>query len=83
MTDISDYLMKEASKADAEADRLLEEVEQAKEDIDDYVMGWKADQLRHDVAHMTERASFHRGQASGFRQATFVVMQHIGTPTHD
>lgn len=60
-------LMKHASDADAEADRLLQFN--------------AASGLDRDL--IIERAAFSRGQASGFRQSAFYAMILEGTPAHD
>ena len=75
MTDITDYLMRQAADADRVADEFIQKADRA-EQAGDF------DSVK-EARNAYERASFYRGQASGFRQATFVVIQYIGTKAHD
>lgn len=83
MTDITDYLMKQADLADRAADELLEEAAKIQSSLEVHFASSSGDQFRAARLALEERASFHRGQASGFRQSTFMVTQFLGTPTHD
>lgn len=83
MTDITDYMMRQATEADEKADEMMAKAEEQRFTIEVHLSGLTGDAIRAQIQQVEERAHFHRGQASGWRQATFVVLQHLGTPAHD
>ena len=76
MTTITDYLMREALKADEKADERYQRAKARRA-----ISGLGQDDAEANAVEA--EGNFYRGQASGYRQATFVVLQHDGTPTHD
>lgn len=83
MTEISDYLTKEAAKADEKADELYGRIEKLRNSLDYHIASVTGDAIRSEANAAQMEADFYRGVSSGYRLAAWAVRHHAGTPAHD
>lgn len=83
MTTTAERLMQMASDADQQADDYIARGLEIGQSLDFRIVGVTGDRLRAEHSALAERAAFHRGQASGFRQSAYYAAILEGTHAND
>jgi hypothetical protein len=82
-TSTADRLMQMASEADVQAEDYIARYQAISMSLEFRLVGPTGDQLRAEHSACMERAAFHRGQASGFRQSAYYAALLEGTHAYD
>lgn len=83
MTTTAERLMQMASEADDQAEEYLARYQAIGQSLEFRLVGPTGDRLRSEASACNERAAFHRGQASGFRQSAYYAAILEGTHAND
>jgi hypothetical protein len=83
MTSTAEHLMRLASEAEDKATDYMTQATELGGTLEAHLASAAGDSMRHSIRDLQDRAHFHQGQASGFRQSAYYAAILEGTNAND